>query len=378
MKLLIAGGGTGGHLFPGIALAEELVTSNPQNQALFVGTARGIEVREVPRANFPLELIDVTGIKGKGLWGLVRGLLRLPMALFQSLRLLRRFRPDVVLGVGGYASGPVLLAARLLGVPTAVQEQNAAPGITNRILGRFVTLVFTAFPEAGASFAAAKVRQLGNPIRRKLLDNFLHPHRGEDPSHFAVLILGGSQGAHALNLAVPEAIARLPVALRARLRVLHQTGLRDRESVAARFKEIAVESEVVDFIVDMSAAYGKTNLVIGRAGASTLAELGVCQLASILVPFPKAADDHQTKNALSVLQVGAAILVPEAELTPDRLAREIETIALDPQRLANMERASARLGRPEAAREIIEVLGQLARGDRDPGRTSSPTRPSEL
>lgn len=376
MKLLIAGGGTGGHLFPGIALAEEVSTSNATNKVMFVGTARGIETREIPRAGFPLELIDVTGLKGKGPGGLLIGLLRLPWALWQSLSILRRFRPDVVLGVGGYASGPVLLAACLLRLPTAIQEQNAAPGFTNRVLAKFVDLVFTAWPEASSAFAAGKVHQFGNPIRRKLLDNFLKPHRGGDVAGvFPLLVLGGSQGARALNLAVPEALARLPAEIRARLQVVHQTGPRDRDAVAARFAELAVPAEVIDFIVDMSAAYAKAKLVIGRAGASTLAELAVCQRASILIPFPFAADDHQTKNARSLVQVGAAVLLPEAELTPDRLASEMAALIDDPLRVATMERASARLGRPEAAREIAEVLGQLGRGVPNPGRASAPTRP---
>jgi UDP-N-acetylglucosamine--N-acetylmuramyl-(pentapeptide) pyrophosphoryl-undecaprenol N-acetylglucosamine transferase len=290
---------------------------------------------------------------------------------------LRRHRPDVVFGVGGYASGPILFVARLLGLPTAIQEQNAAPGFTNRLLGRMVPLVFTAFPEAAASFPAHKVRQLGNPIRRKLLDNFLKPMTGDPRGRFSLLVIGGSQGAHALNLAVPEAIARLPEALRARIKVVFQTGPRDRESVAARFKEIPVDSQVVDFIVDMSAAYAAANLVVTRAGASTLAELAVCQRAAILVPFPHATQDHQTLNARSLVQVGAAVLIPESELTPDRLAAEIVRLADDRKRLVEMERASARLGRPEAAREIAEVLGQLARGERDPGHAAMPTRPEE-
>jgi UDP-N-acetylglucosamine--N-acetylmuramyl-(pentapeptide) pyrophosphoryl-undecaprenol N-acetylglucosamine transferase len=377
MKLLIAGGGTGGHLFPGIALAEEIVARNPQNQVLFVGTARGIEVREVPKAGFPLELIKVTGLRGKGLLGLAGGLLKLPLALLGSLRILRRYHPDVVLGVGGYASGPVLLAARLLGVSSAILEQNATPGITNRILGRMVRLVFTAFPEAGVFFPARKIRQLGNPIRRSLLDNFLKPHPRNTPGRFSLLVIGGSQGAHAINLALPEAVDRLPPDLRSSMCIRHQTGPRDREVVAKRFQGIATKAEVVDFISDMSAAYAWANLVVARAGASTLAELAVCRRASILIPFPAAADDHQTKNAAALAQSGAAVVIPETEMTPERLAKEILTLAQTPERIAVMETAAARLGRPEAAREIGEVLSQLAGGSPNPGERASPTRPVE-
>jgi len=383
MRFVIAGGGTGGHLFPGIAMAEELVARNSENQVLFVGTKRGIEAREVPKAGFRLELIDVTGLKGKGVGARLAGMSKLPWALLRSLRILRRFRPKVVLGVGGYASGPVLLAARLLRIPTAILEQNAAPGITNRILGKVVRLVFTAFPEAGGFFPARKVRQLGNPIRRSLLDNFLKPHPRDEQDRFSLLVIGGSQGAHAINLILPEAIECLPAALSARTRILHQTGARDRASVAQRYAELehsrdaAPKVEVVDFISDMSAAYGWASLVVARAGASTLAELTVCRRASILIPFAAAADDHQTKNAAALAQSGAAVVIREADLTADRLAQEIGTLAQAPERIALMEQASARLGRPEAAREIGEVLSQLAVGAPNPGQRASPTRPVE-
>jgi UDP-N-acetylglucosamine--N-acetylmuramyl-(pentapeptide) pyrophosphoryl-undecaprenol N-acetylglucosamine transferase len=377
VKLIVAGGGTGGHLFPGIALAEEIVTRNPQDEVIFVGTARGIEAREVPRAGFLLEVIDVRGLKGKGLSGLVAASWRLPRAFAQSLRILFRHRPDVVLGVGGYASGPLLLAAWSLGIPTAIQEQNATAGMTNRILGRLVRLVFTAFREAGTYFPSAKVHQLGNPIRRQLLDNFLKPHQGTQPDRFNLLVVGGSQGAHAINVVIPEALARLPESLRRKMRILHQTGARDREEVARRFQEMGLDAEAVEFIVDMSAAYARADLVVARAGASTLAELAVCQRASILIPFAAASDDHQTKNAQALVQAGAAVLLSETELSPDRLARELRLLCENPERLTLMAGASGRLGRPEAAREIAEVLAQLAGGTPDPGRRPSPTRPTE-
>ncbi|HUB09409.1 MAG TPA: undecaprenyldiphospho-muramoylpentapeptide beta-N-acetylglucosaminyltransferase [Myxococcales bacterium] len=366
MKLLIAGGGTGGHLFPGIALAEEVVTRRPGNAAVFVGTARGIEAREVPKAGFPLELIDVSGLKGKGLAGILVGLLRLPLALFQSLALLGRHRPDVVVGVGGYASGPVLLAAWLRRIPTAIQEQNASPGMTNRVLGLFARAIFTAFPEAARHFPARKVHLLGNPIRRALMDNFLKPAaRAGGP--FSLLVFGGSQGAHALNERAVESMRHLPAPLAGSLRVVHQTGPKDFTAVRDAYAAVKVQADVREFIDDMSAAYQSADLVLCRAGATTLAELTVCKKAAILVPFPAATDDHQTKNAASMVAAGAAVVIPQGELTGERLAREIARLAEHPEERLAMEKAAGRLGRPEAAREIADVCAQLAsRGSFEP------------
>jgi UDP-N-acetylglucosamine--N-acetylmuramyl-(pentapeptide) pyrophosphoryl-undecaprenol N-acetylglucosamine transferase len=380
MKLLIAGGGTGGHLFPGIAMAEELTSRQAQNAVVFVGTARGLEAKAVPQAGYPLELIDVTGLKGKGVLGVLRGLLRLPRALLQSLRLLRRQRPDVVLGVGGYASGPVLLAAWLLRIPTAIQEQNAVPGVTNRLLGHFVGAVFTAFPEAADHFPRAKVHDLGNPIRRAMLENFLKPSGAGpcvEPSAFRLLVLGGSQGARRINEIVPRAVALLSPALRARLCVTHQTGASDAATIREIYQKAGVRSEVLAFIDDMSQAYQEANLLICRAGASTLAELTVCHRASILIPFPFAADDHQTRNASVLVDAGAAVMIPEGDLDAARLAREIERLAGDPQLLQRMEQAATHLGRPEAARDIVEVVSQLAHHLPQPGRRATPTHPRE-
>ena len=219
MRLLVAGGGTGGHLFPGLALGEEVKTRHPRNDVLFVGSAKGIEAREVPKAGYPLQIIDVGPLKRMGLVGLVRGLLRLPRAFWQSVRILRKFDPDVVVGVGGYSSGPVVLAAWLMRIPTAVQDQNALPGFTNRVLGKLVDAIFVAFPEALAKFPARKTHLLGNPIRRAFLDNYLHTKTpGERLSLF---VTGGSQGAHVLNLRVCEALELVAPVLGARLSVVH-------------------------------------------------------------------------------------------------------------------------------------------------------------
>jgi UDP-N-acetylglucosamine--N-acetylmuramyl-(pentapeptide) pyrophosphoryl-undecaprenol N-acetylglucosamine transferase len=358
VRLLVAGGGTGGHVFPGIALAEEVVTRHPANDVVFVGTSRGLEATVVPQAGFPIELVDVKGLKGKGLLGLLRNLLLLPMALVQSVRILRRWRPDVVVGVGGYASGPVVLAAWLMRIPTAVQEQNAIAGFTNRVLGRFAQAAFTAFPEAAAHFPRGKVYQLGNPIRRTLMENFMRPEVEHDVPR--LLVFGGSQGAHALNMRVIEALPHL-ADLRGTLRITHQTGARDREYVEKGYRAVGFEPDVREFITDMSSAYAEADLVVCRAGATTLAELTVCRKPAILVPFPAAADNHQVQNAKSLVDAGAAVMIEERDLTGELLAAEIRAILASPERRERMARAAGRLGSPQAAREIADVCTELVR-----------------
>ncbi len=381
MRLLVAGGGTGGHVFPGVALAEEVVTRHPRNDVVFVGTARGLEATVVPQGGFPLELIEVRGLKGKGLLRGLRGLSLLPGALARSLSILRAWRPDVVVGVGGYASGPVVLAAWLLRVPTAVQEQNAVAGFTNRMLGPIVQAVFTAFPEAARHFSRRKVFQLGNPIRRALLENYMRPRARHD--RLTVLVFGGSQGAHALNMRVIEALPHLHD-LRDRLRLVHQTGARDHEAVEKGYRAVGFEPDVREFITEMSQAYAEADLVVCRAGATTLAEITVCKKASVLIPFPAAADNHQVLNARSLVDAGAAVMIEERELTGELLAGEIRSILLDPDRRERMERAAGRLGNPQAASEIAEACGELARRrwgspfGQDRGEGFRPARPEWL
>lgn len=362
MKLLIAGGGTGGHLFPGIALAEELLTRQPGlNDVLFVGTARGIEARCVPEAGMKIEYIDVEGIKGRGFCRRLRALLMIPRAVVQSIRILRRYQPDVVVGVGGYASGPVVLAARLLGLPTAIQEQNALPGMTNRWLGHIAEVAFTAFPEAAPFFPASKVRLIGNPIRRAFLDNYLMAPTQHDKT--GLLVFGGSQGAHVLNATVIGALEVLDAHQRERLSIVHQTGARELDEVRQAYGDAGIEAEVVEFIDDMSKAYERADLVVCRAGATSLAELTVAKKASILVPFAAAADNHQEINAGSLVRAGAAVMVRERELTPQRLAQAL-TELLDPDRRAAMEKAAGHLGRPEAAHDLVDVLVEMVEAKR--------------
>jgi UDP-N-acetylglucosamine--N-acetylmuramyl-(pentapeptide) pyrophosphoryl-undecaprenol N-acetylglucosamine transferase len=356
MRLLIAGGGTGGHLFPGIAVAEEVTTRDSKNEVIFVGTERGLEKRLVPAAGYPLETIPAQGLKGMGFFRFLRSLFLLPAAFMASMRLLRKYRPDVVLGVGGYASGPVVLAAWVQRVPTAVQEQNALPGLTNRILGQIANVIFTAFDEAKNHFPEHKVQLIGNPIRRKLMDNYLRSHLAHDG--FTVLVFGGSQGAKALNTRTLEALDELGD-LKGELRFVHQVGKGELDRVREGYASRGFTADVMEFIDDMSSAYAKAELVVCRAGATTLAELTVCKRAAILIPFPFAADNHQEVNASALVSAGAARLIRESELTGKRLADEIRDLKRNPEALREMEKRAGLLGRPEAAKELADVCVQL-------------------
>lgn len=356
MKVIIAGGGTGGHLFPGVALAEELTTRHFNNQVVFVGTRAGIEARVIPQTGFPLELIRAKGLKRMGLWGTLKGLFVLPLALLESWRILKAHRPDVVVGVGGYASGPVVLAAWLQRIPTAIQEQNAYPGLTNRILGKLVQVVFVAFEEARGHFPVQRTQLVGNPIRRKLMDNYLRSTVSHD--RFTLLVFGGSLGARALNARVIDALDSLGD-LKESLHFVHQTGKADVERVRQGYAEKGFQAEVLEFIDDMSLAYAKSELVICRAGATTLAELTVCKKAAILVPFPYAADNHQEINARSLVESGAALMFREEELTGPALAAAIRDLKDNPAKLKMMQKKAALLGRPEAAKELADVCVQL-------------------
>jgi UDP-N-acetylglucosamine--N-acetylmuramyl-(pentapeptide) pyrophosphoryl-undecaprenol N-acetylglucosamine transferase len=364
MRVLIAGGGTGGHLYPGIAVAEEVV-SRPGGEVLFVGTARGLEARAVPAAGYPLELLEVSGLKRMGLAGTLRGLGRLPRALGRSFSILRKFRPDVVLGVGGYASGPMVLAAALSGRPTALQEQNSVPGFTNRVLGRFVRRAFIAFPEAADRFPAGKTVPTGNPVRRSFLGATVGRGAAPSANHGGggrVLVVGGSQGARAVNdlvVAAAEVWARSgrwPT-------LVHQTGGTDASRVSAAYAQLGKSAEqhiqVRPFIDDMPAAYAAADVVIARSGAMTLAELAILGKPALLIPLPTAADDHQTKNATAFSDVGAARVLPQAGTTGAELAAAVDELLGDAARRAAMAQAMASRARPSAAKDIVDQLQVL-------------------
>jgi UDP-N-acetylglucosamine--N-acetylmuramyl-(pentapeptide) pyrophosphoryl-undecaprenol N-acetylglucosamine transferase len=362
VKVLIAGGGTGGHLYPGIAVAEELTARG--HTVRFVGTARGIEVKAVPAAGYALDLIEVAGLKGGGVIGLLRGLLRVPGALVQSRAIVRRERPDLVVGVGGYASGPLVLAAALSGLPTAILEQNSVPGITNRILGRVVRRVFGTFEAARRWFPADRYVLVGNPVRRRVREALVRSSAESSASSDGaapasrLLVVGGSQGAHAVNELVVEAM-RLLQARGQAPPILHQTGERDQTDIARRYAEAGVVADVRAFIEDMGAAYHSARLAVTRAGASTLSELTALGVPALLIPFPQAADDHQTVNARELSDAGAARLLRQAATSAEQLADAISALFSDEKQLREMGAAARRLARPEAHLEVASALEAL-------------------
>jgi UDP-N-acetylglucosamine--N-acetylmuramyl-(pentapeptide) pyrophosphoryl-undecaprenol N-acetylglucosamine transferase len=361
VKVLVAGGGTGGHLFPGLAIAEEVRRRG--GDVLFVGTSRGIEARAVPAAGYRLETLEVSGLKRMGLAGTLRGLWRLPLAILKSFGILRRFRPDVVIGVGGYASGPILLAAVLAGYPTAIQEQNSVPGLTNRVLGRLCRAAFIAFEDARPRFPASKIVATGNPVRAKIVAALAGVTEPAPSEKLRLLVVGGSQGARAVSDLVAGAAPLLETA-GVGFSLVHQTGPTDLERIAERYRGLGLDSRAraTAFIEDMAEAYAEADLVIARAGALTLAELAIAGKPAILVPLPTAADDHQSKNAARFAAVGAALVLDQRKAGPADLATAIEDLARDRPRRAAMAAAMRGLARPAAARAIVDHLEDLARG----------------
>jgi UDP-N-acetylglucosamine--N-acetylmuramyl-(pentapeptide) pyrophosphoryl-undecaprenol N-acetylglucosamine transferase len=364
MRLIVAGGGTGGHLFPGVAIAEEVKARDPAAEVLFVGTARGIEARVCPKLGWPLEMIDASGLKTVGALGALRGLAKVPRALLQSRRIVRKFRPDAVLGVGGYASGPVVLAARLSGVPTAILEPNSVPGLANRMVGRLVRHVFLAFDETRPYFAAKKTSLSGNPIRAQLGEKLLAASSAEASAVPHLFCFGGSLGARAVNALFADAVADLH-ARGVRFTATHQTGKDDLEPTRARYAaagpEVAARVDVRDFIDDMAREYGRADLVVSRAGATTVAELTFVGRPAILIPYPTAADDHQTVNARALADAGAALVYKQSELNAKSLADTLARLLGDRAARNAMQSAMKALSRPAAARDIVDWLSAQKR-----------------
>ncbi len=360
LRVVIAGGGTGGHLYPGIAVARELQSRRPGVEISFAGTEKGIEARVVPREGFPLDVIRSGGLKGKSLADRARGALLVPMSLADAWRVISRRRPALVIGVGGYSSGPVVLVASLRGVPSMLLEQNAVPGLTNRLVAPFVKAAAVTF-ESTLSFFGSKAFVSGNPVRPEFFATagpFQESAIDDQTSGVRVLVFGGSQGAHAINVAMVEAAAQL--AQHPGLRFTHQTGERDVEMVRAGYRTAGIQADVEPFFFDMGRQLGQAQVVVSRAGATTLAEITAAGKAAILVPLPTATDDHQRKNAEALAAVGAADVLLQQDMNGGVLAQRIMTLARDGVRREAMGSAARRLARPDAAKVIVDRALEIA------------------
>ncbi len=353
MRIVIAGGGTGGHLYPGIALAHEFMRLRPGSSVLFVGTERGLEARVVPREGFALATIRVRGIVGRGVWQAAASLARLPAALGQAWTVLRRFRPDLVIGVGGYAAGPTIVAARLMRRAIVLLEQNVVPGVTNRLLAPLADLVVAAFDESKAA-CRGRVEVMGNPVRREVAAAGRTPL----PDTPSLLVFGGSQGAVAINRAVTGGLERL--AAIPGLSIVHQTGSNDHAATLAAYGAAGVTATVEPYLDDMGTAYANASLVVSRAGATTVAELTACGRPAVLIPYPHAAHNHQERNARALEAAGAAHVILERDLTAARLGEVVGSLLSDRPRLTRMAEASRNVGRPDAGEQIARRCLALA------------------
>lgn len=356
IRVVMAGGGTGGHLFPGLAVAREI--SDGGGKVMFVGTEAGLESKRVPQAGYPLRLINIQPLKRVDWKTRLRSLAAMPKALFESARILHGFKPHVALGLGGYASGPMMVAAWMLDIPVVLMEQNTVPGITNRMLSRIARKVVIAFTHSTRYFPQGRTVLLGNPVRKELVAA-LAGNKAFDPDKKpkVVTVLGGSQGAHALNELFMEAAWNLAAL---KLEIIHQTGPKDTEQVEEVYRKVGIKAQVQPFFSDMAQVYQRTDLAVCRAGATTLAELMVAGIPALLVPYPYASDDHQTLNAQAVSLAGGGMVFDQAYLTSTKLSEAVSEIFSQPGRATRMSEAMRSLARPDAAKDAASLLLRIA------------------
>ncbi len=346
MRIIIAGGGTGGHLFPGIAIAEAVKANVPNSSVLFVGTERGIEARVLPEKGWDLALITVSGIKTGKLIRRVKGLFSVPRAMWQSWKILRRFKPDVVIGVGGYASGPCVLVASLTRRPTAILEQNSIPGFTNKTLGKFCRKIFIAFDKTRDYFSDKKTSLIGNPIRPAI--RALPPATAAPGKN--LFVFGGSLGARAINHVVAKSAGEL---IANDYTIFHQTGKTDYEQTKALYEEANASVDCLAFVDDMAEKYQWCDVIVSRAGATTVAELELVGKPAILIPYPHAADDHQTYNAKELEERGAVVVIKQSELTTETLTAALAKIS-EPATYLAMAKAMAAHAKPDASTQVLQ------------------------
>lgn len=356
VNILIAGGGTGGHLFPGIAIAQTFLERDPETGILFVGTDRPFEKNILSRTGFDHKSVNTSGLKGMGLWAKLKSAMKIPGAVFQAALMILRFKPSVIIGVGGYSSGPVALAAWFLRKKVTLHEQNSLAGITNKILARFADRIYVSFPDSISDFPERKVLVTGNPVRKEILE--LNENRNRpDEKPFTVLVAGGSQGAHSINMAVCDALKHLDS--NDTFCFIHQSGEQDELVVRNQYESSGFEFTVKPFFSDMHLQYARADLIICRAGATTIAEITAIGHSAILIPYPHAADNHQETNALSLVTIGAAEMITEDLLTGSRLAEKIKLYRENRGLLSSLSEKSKAWGKPDAAAVIVDDCYRL-------------------
>jgi len=358
LRVVIGGGGTGGHLFPGIAIAQEFLVKNSENSVLFVGTGKPFEISVLSETGFAHKRITAEGFKGRGIWNQVVSISKVPKGIIESVLILKRFKPHLVIGVGGYSAGPLIMGAWFLGIKIVLHEQNVLPGITNRILSRFADRIYVSFEETKFGVAPQKIRFSGNPVRREIVqcaktqDNRDVKASKKQEGRFTILILGGSQGAHSINMALLEALGYIEE--KEKIFFVHQTGAKDETQVKQTYDKHGLANDTRTFFKDMAQQYQKADLVICRAGATTVAEIRAVGKGVIFIPFPYAADNHQVLNAQSLEKAGAAEMILEKDLSGKVLAARINHYARHPEALFRMASRSRDLGRVDAAAMIVD------------------------
>jgi len=357
LRVVIAGGGTGGHLFPGIAIAQEFLAINAENSVLFVGTGKPFEISILSETGFAHKRITAEGFKGRGVWNQLVSIAKIPKGIIESMLILKDFQPDIVIGVGGYSAGPLVMGARFLGIKIALHEQNILPGITNRILSRFADRIYVSFTETIMGATPKKIRFTGNPVRKEIVQCAETLKNTDNKASikekkFTILILGGSQGAHSINMALLDTLEYLEN--KEDIFFVHQTGAQDEIQVKRRYDEHGIDNDTRAFFKEMACQYRRADLIICRSGATTVAEIKAIGKGVIFIPFPFAADNHQVLNARSLEEVGAAEMILEKDLSGNVLADRINYYVQQPEALQQMALRSRDLGRVDAAAMIVD------------------------
>lgn len=360
IRLLLTGGGTGGHLFPAVATAQEFRRQRPETEILFVGTKRKMDTESLARYGFNSEAILSYGMKGKKIAQLLKAVATLPLSYLQAVRIIKKFRPDIILGVGGYVTGPVVAAGRGCGVVTLIHEQNSVPGLANRKLAKIVDKICLSLPGSEACFPVGKIVHTGNPVRKNILDLFGQKKQVESKK-LTLLVLGGSQGAHMVNNLVAEAFLLQDHRLFAKIDIVHQTGIKDAASIKKTYEKAGIQAQVEPFFEKMDEVYERADLLVTRAGATTLSEIAVLGKPAILIPYPYAADDHQTKNGEYYVLGGGALMYQENDLSAAVLAKCIDDLVSDSENLAKMGAAMRTLSFPNAAEKIVACCLEIIR-----------------